>query len=762
MAAQKKAAGRRPQEEHQQPENTTPGGSSQGSEALDPTVTPEGKRPPREPMTAEALDRVIKSLPKELRPSHKETLLFGSCISEPIIKESGYFSVSSSDIIKFGFPESHGPALAMPYHNREGRIVQVDLRFDKPIPDPEKAGRSLRYLSPWGLPKVCDWQGPFPPSEIPIFLVEGRKKADALRSWGLYAIALPGIWALGLRAKEARKDVEGVEWKGLEVVVVFDTETKPKTKGAVEKARAFTCEYLVSLGAIPKIVKLPYIEDSQGKMGVDDWIRAGGTKEQLFDLIEDPEPEWRSRLVLTDTGNIRVNTFNLGLIIAHDPSFDQVRQTRFNDLTKRLELPDGIPIDMPKLTELAGDIEGSYRTSLIQIDTLQRVLELAGVQRSYHPIKAWLEAIPAWDKAPKIERLFPAYYGADDTPYTRSIGRNLLIASIARILLPGCKHDHCIVLEGPQGIGKSSSIPALYGQEWSTTSRADIASKDFVSGIIGFWAVELSELSSLRKSQIETIKAVLSATEDDIRLPYRRDTKRYPRQAVFIATTNEDAYLKDGTGNRRFWPVRCKRIDLEGLRRDREQLFAEALQRFRNGERWWEVPQDEARKIQEERLEIDSWEELIAPWLLNRWEATTSEILSDCLAIEKGRHDRASMIRVGSILKRLKWDRKRVRTSSGREWRYVPKSEMGTDGDNLGPPNTGADCPNVPIKNSLHFKEENKGYTHTHDTHMCIGSKSLDFNGTMGPANTGAVGQVVPILGPSKLGTTLPTSEVDL
>ena len=312
MAAQKKAARQRPQCDDQQLHNNTDATPSQDSGALDIPVTMEGKRAPREPMTVEALERVVRSLHRELLPSHKETLLYGSRISEGQILQSGYFSISGTDLPRFGFSEKAGCALGMPYRNRVGRIVQIDLRFDQPIDDPENSGKKIRYKSPWGLPKVCDWQGSLPDDkQSPVFLVEGRKKADALRTWGLYAIALPGIWALGLRAKEARKDFEGVDWDGRDVVVLFDTEIKPKTKAAVEKARAFNCEYLTSLGAIPKIVKLPYIEDSQGKMGVDDWIRAGGTKEQFFDLIQDPEPDWKSRLVLTDTGNVRVNTFIL-------------------------------------------------------------------------------------------------------------------------------------------------------------------------------------------------------------------------------------------------------------------------------------------------------------------------------------------------------------------------------------------------------------------------------------------------------------------
>ena len=711
---------------------------------LDVPVTADGKRPPREPLTPEALGRIVEALPKGLTPSHKEILL-KSGLSEKVIAESGYFSVSAEDIKKFGFSSSHGPALGMPYRNRDGQVVQIDLRFDTPIPDSKHPGKKIRYLSPPGLPKVCDWPQRGLSEGDAILLVEGKKKADAARSLGLFAVALPGIYGLGMRAKEARHDFEAFPWEDREVVVVFDTETKPKTKAAVEKARTFTCEYLASLGAVPKVAILPEPEDGEGKMGLDDFFSQGGAKEDLFPLIEDPAPDWKTRLVLTDTGGVRVNVFNLSIILANDPDFDKFKRTRFNDLTKRLELPDGTPIDTPTLTELAGDIEGAYKTSLIQIDTIQRVLELIGTQRRFHPIRDWLEALPPWDRTLRIAGLFPTYYGAKDSAFVRAVGKNFMIATVARIFSPGCKHDHVVVLEGAQGIGKSTSIQTLFGTEWATTARADISSKDFISGILGFWAIELSELSSLRRSQVEAIKAVISATEDDVRLPYRRDTKRYPRQCVFIASTNEDSYLQDRTGNRRFWPIRCSSVDLDGLARDREQLFAEALFRFRAGEDWWTVPVEEARQEQESRVQVDAWAELIGPWLLNKWEVTPKEIF-EYLEIEASRRGHSESIRLGMVMRGLGWVKKRVRQPHGLEWIFVPVSNIGTTPEHTGTSNDDGLVPNVPVENTQHFKEEkNNINTRTHDF-MYMGEEKGIQTGTPEQPSTDGLFRCVPDL----------------
>ena len=409
------------------------------------------------------------------------------------------------------------------------------------------------------------------------------------------------------------------------------------------------------------------------------------------------ENKWTAELDRIPTGLLRPNTRSLGLIVRNDPNFGTLHYNEFSQKTEW----KGKGLEDEEVFRAAELVETRYgRGATVQIDRLRGVMETVAKERPTHPVKGWLESLTPWDKTPRIDGLFPTYYGAKDSTFVRAVGKNLLIAAVARVMSPGCKCDFCIVLEGVQGAGKSTSVATLFRPEWVTTIRADIDSKDFVSGIQGFWAIELSELSSLKRSQVESIKAVLSANFDDVRLPFRRDVKRYPRQAIFIATTNETAgYLLDTTGNRRFWPIKCgERIDLEGLRRNQSQLWAEALARFRKGEDWWTVPDGEAQEAQDERLEYDSWEEVISPWLKLRNETITSEILENCLGIETGRHGRKEWIRVGTILKRLGWERVRCRTPDGLSWKYVPKLRIGTDGNNMGTPNTCALVPNVPVR----------------------------------------------------------------
>ena len=667
---------------------------------LDPPVEVDGKRKADKPdLTVEELRKVWYAIPDGLDPSHERILRIDSGISPEALRAWRPKSITAEQLhflLMLGFSKKHGTAMVLPYWDIDGTFVQADFRFDTPV---TIAGKKQRYLSTAGIPRRLGFFGPLPP-EGDIFLIEGLKKAVSAWSKGLYVIALPGIYGLGLRAKDARKDLSSLDLEGRTVIVVLDSESRPKTKAAVEKARIQICKFLKELGAIPKVVDLPEPEEEGGKTGLDDFLVSGGAVEDLMALVRDPDPDpdWKETLVYSEGGVLRPTSWNVRQILEHDEEFETIARCRFNELSARPELPDGKPIDAATLTEVASQIEGIYKTTTVTFDIVSRTVEMIAVQNPHNAIKSWLESLPRWDGTSRIERLFPVYYGAKDTAYTRAVGKNLLVASVARILSPGCKFDNIVILEGPQGIGKSSSVIILFGGPdgaWATEARAEIGSKDFLGESLGHWAVEISELASLRRSMVETVKRVLSTREDNVRLAYRRDSKKYPRSFLFIGTTNETHYLQDPTGSRRFWPIRCGQIDLEAMKRDRDQLFAEALHYYRAGESWWVVPG--AEEETEERYDADAWESLIKPWLLSRWETTTSEILIGCLGIEIGRHDRSHQIRVGHIMKRLKWIRKKVRTDAGPDWKYVPISNMGTHRNNMGTSNNDGRSKCVPI-----------------------------------------------------------------
>ena len=186
----------------------------------------------------------------------------------------------------------------------------------------------------------------------------------------------------------------------------------------------------------------------------------------------------------------------------------------------------------------------------------------------------WLAPLRTW---------LPRYLGADTDPeYLDAVGTAFLVSAVARIYEPGCQADHMLVFSGGQGIGKTRATQIL-GWPWTTDSVPDLHSKDSAIHLQGVWLVEMAELAALRKSEIESTKAFISRRVDRFRPPYGKRTVEIPRQCVFVGTTNEATYLKDPTGNRRFWPVQIANVDFATLEKGRDKLWAEAVELYRQG-----------------------------------------------------------------------------------------------------------------------------------------------------------------------------------
>ena len=203
------------------------------------------------------------------------------------------------------------------------------------------------------------------------------------------------------------------------------------------------------------------------------------------------------------------------------------------------------------------------------------------------------------------------YLGVEDTDYSRAVGSRWLISAVARIFQPGAKADCCLILEGLQGIRKSTALRTIAG-EYFTDELADLGSKDAAMQTRGVWIIELSELDNLSHAEVARIKAFMSRATDRFRPPYGMRLVESARQCVFAGTVNHGTYLRDETGGRRFWPVVCGRIDVEGLGEVRDQLWAEAKARYQSGCPWWLDTPDLvqlASDQQEARYEGDPWEE---------------------------------------------------------------------------------------------------------------------------------------------------------
>jgi len=299
-----------------------------------------------------------------------------------------------------------------------------------------------------------------------------------------------------------------------------------------------------------------------------------------------------------------------------------------------------------------------------------------------HPVRTYLRSLE-WDGVKRIHH-WPVYLlGCPDTPYVRHVGRLWLISAVARVMRPGCKVDTMLVLEGKTGIRKSLALRTLAGDQWFTEISSGIDPIATPQLMRRKWIIELGELASLRRTRdYETIKSFLSRQEDNYRPPYGRRARDFPRQSVFAGSTNEERYLRDPTGARRFWPVDCSVINLRGIEIERDQLWAEALKEFDAGERWHIEDEDLVKMAvaeQSARYEDDAWTEPVREWCENGSEGgvpnakmgiTVEDVLLKCLAIEMGKWSHADFMRVGAVLRRIGW----VPYGKSRPRRYRPES----------------------------------------------------------------------------------------
>lgn len=282
-------------------------------------------------------------------------------------------------------------------------------------------------------------------------------------------------------------------------------------------------------------------------------------------------------------------------------------------------------------------------------------------ERMRNPLQDYLLRLPAWDGTPRIETFWIDTVGAPDDEHHRAAGRNFFTAMIARAMQPGCELHEAYVPAGDQAIGKNQLFKALGGSCYRE-ARHNINSIDFLRTLRGAWIFHMPELGALSGAKVEAIKNIVSAPSDDYLEKYEKHARTYPRTCVIVGSTNEDEYLNDPTGNRRFIPIRCAvaRVNVDLVKANRDQLLAEALHRYRQGGSWHEFPAS-TRYVQADRVVHDAWDGPIAQYVKGRPEVTIYEVLRDALGIEPARMAKAAQTRVGATLRKHGW-RKSGRT----------------------------------------------------------------------------------------------------
>lgn len=395
---------------------------------------------------------------------------------------------------------------------------------------------------------------------------------------------------------------------------------------------------------------------------------------EAADPDEITQDEWAKSLLKDKSGYIPC-TDNAIIILQHHPdwrgslAYDEFRHA----IVWQRDAPR-IPVDLP--APKRGDVHQDHHSSYLQLWLGQRLrrpisqlachqaIEAAAQAVRIHPLREYLNGL-VWDGQPRVAYWLASYLGADESTYVDKVGRWWLVSAVARAMQPGCQVDHMLVLQGDQAAGKTSAIRILAGEYYLGTMpdlRDQKAAAESLSS--GVWIVEIGELDSIRGASATRVKDFLTQTIDRYRPAYGRQSVSRPRPCVFVGTTNEDAFLTDPTGSRRYWPVKVRRLHRESLTANRDQLWAEAVHLYRSGAAWHPEAGDEAmlREEQEDRFQVDEWEPLIATWAASRLDGfDMGDVLGDCLGLDKGRWDRAAHTRVGAALHRLGYGSKKVR-----------------------------------------------------------------------------------------------------
>jgi putative DNA primase/helicase len=409
------------------------------------------------------------------------------------------------------------------------------------------------------------------------------------------------------------------------------------------------------------------------------------------------EIDWEARLLRNSVGITKTH-HNVITIVTHAPewkgvlAYDEFRTAVIMrscpPCEDRATFRPGTEWTETATTRAVAYFESKRGLNITKSMALDSILAAAESQR-FHPVREYLDSLK-WDSKPRLDNLFSRYFGAEDNAYTRAVSSKWTMSAVARSFEPGCQADYMPVIEGKQGRGKSSAIAALvHDRSWFADSSLDLSGKDGYQSLRAKWIIEVAELAAFKGRENEKIKQFVTSRSDNFRASYAKQNRDWPRQCVLIGTTNEaGSYLTDPTGARRYWPIASGEIDVAAIERDRDQLWAEAVHRYKAGESWYlDTPElrELAEEEQQKRAQHDPWEDFIREWLRNpfEWEGTVRMPVDVSEGISTGLIGMAALNlpkkectpgvegKIGRIMAKLGWTRKQVRQDDdSRPWLY--------------------------------------------------------------------------------------------
>jgi predicted P-loop ATPase len=379
-------------------------------------------------------------------------------------------------------------------------------------------------------------------------------------------------------------------------------------------------------------------------------------------MMEDPDPTFSQpasdflvdsddKIIAKSQKNIRVALQKLDVTLRYDEFHDRMLITGLQGYSS---LSDAA------IHKLWLTIDEQFRF-LPPLDFFLIVVDETARRNSFHPVREYLDGLK-WDGTARLDNWLVTYGKAEDTEYAKVVGALSLVAAVRRVRKPGCKFDEMLILESPQGTNKSKmlQIMAVCPEWFCDDLPLGADGKRVIEQTRGKWIVEAAELSGMRRAEVAHLKAMLSRQYDRGRMAYGRVTTEMPRQFIIFGTTNDHVYLRDLTGNRRFWPLQVKEFDIDVIERDRDQLWAEAAQREATGvsirlqQKLWTV----AGEQQDQRMVHDPWRELLTDLLdgMNGKVQTTD--LWNALGVDAERRTQEQNYRLGSAMKAMGFERK--------------------------------------------------------------------------------------------------------